>query len=152
MNPLTKIWFWLLILSIIGFITSFVAFETTSQSNDTPRSRPAWVWVLFIISIAFFLVSFFLYILDLSAYLYRVEVATACGEMPAPPVKMVECPKKECVKKQECVKREVCPEKRVINFNAQPVVTKQQYIVDNEIYSASGLKPLSSLAPTPIIT
>lgn len=54
-------WFWLLLLSIIGFVIFFVLYET----NATVRaggSAPLWIWLVFIISLIVFLLALVLYI------------------------------------------------------------------------------------------
>lgn len=105
MNPFMKVWFWLLILSIIGFIIAFITFESSGQGLSNNTSTPAWVWIILIISFVFLIASFVLYVLDLSAYHRRVEIAEACGELPPPPPKKkMKCPKKECEKKPACEK------------------------------------------------
>lgn len=55
MNPLTEVWFWLLIISIIGFIISFVLFETYNQAI------PVWIWVIYFVSIALLAASFIIF-------------------------------------------------------------------------------------------
>jgi hypothetical protein len=108
MNIFTTIWFWLLIISIIGFIVTVISFETLGQTSSTSNSTPVWVWIIFAISVAFFILAFILYAIDLSAYYYDMEIAEACGELPPPPPKKkIECPKRECVEKRiiECVDR-----------------------------------------------
>lgn len=119
MNPFAKVWFWLLILSIIGFILSFIFFERIGQTNTDSSSTPAWIWIVFIISLILFFAAFILYAIDVAAYHRRMEIAEACGEVPHHHLKRkIECPKKECVEKKvvECVKRDPCDnvEKRVL--------------------------------------
>lgn len=59
MNPLYKVWFWLLILAIFGFIITIIAFENQINTADT---TDLWVWLVLIISILFFIASFALYV------------------------------------------------------------------------------------------
>ena len=66
MNPFRKVWFWLLILSIIGFIISFILFERYGQTNTGNTSTPGWIWVIFILSIIFWIVALVLYIIDVA--------------------------------------------------------------------------------------
>ena len=54
MNPLTEVWFWLLIISIIGFIISFVLFETKNRTINGQTSIPVWIWVIYFVSIGLF--------------------------------------------------------------------------------------------------
>lgn len=192
MNPFTKIWFWLLILSIIGFVLTFIFFETMGQTSSGNNSTPGWIWIIFILSIIFFIVAFILYAIDLSAYHRRMEIAEACGELPPPPPKKkIECPKRECVEKRvvECVekKRDPCdtqsqvvvdvtPANQVVQTTqyvpATQVVQGAQYVPTTQVittnqaipgaqvitlspdeaFSAAGLKPLATLAPTAIIS
>ena len=99
MNPFTKIWFWLLILSIIGFILSFIFFETLGQTTSGSISTPIWVWIIFVISFVFFVAAIILYCIDVSAYYHYIEIAEACGYLQQPPPKKtIECPKPECIK------------------------------------------------------
>lgn len=95
MNPFTKIWFWLLVLSIIGFILSVIFFEIMGEASGGNNSTPVWIWIIFILSIIFLIVAFILYIIDLMAYNHNIEIAEACGELP--PKKKIECPKKKCI-------------------------------------------------------
>ena len=110
MNPLMKLWFWLLIISIIGFIIAFIAFERYSITNGTSTQTPGWVWIVLIISFLFWLVSLILYALDMANYHRKREIAEACGLIPPPPKKTIVCPKKECVEKKviECVTKRPC--------------------------------------------
>lgn len=168
MNPFRKLWFWLLILSIIGFIISFVGFERYGQTNTGNTSTPAWIWIVFILSFIFWIVALILYAVDIAAYHKRMEIAEACGELPPPPPKKkIECPKKECVEKKviECVQKHPCDdvEKKVVVVAADTAAAPKivavtpdaniaqigtQATVD-EAFSAASLKPLSSLAPMP---
>lgn len=63
MNPFITTWFWLLIISIIGIVISVILFETRNLIDIA-----AWIWVLFILSIIFFIIAFALYCIDLYAY------------------------------------------------------------------------------------
>ena len=136
MNPFTKIWFWLLVLSIIGFILGLIFFETMGQTTTGVNSTPIWIWIIFILSLVFLIVAFILYAIDLADYSRKMEIAAACGELPPPPPpKKIECPRK-CVEKRvvECVERKPkkidcpppvkvtpCPPKRI--DCPQPVTT-----------------------------
>lgn len=97
MNPFTKVWFWFLILSIIGFIVTIILFETNWQTTDT--SWTSTTWIVFAISIVLFVFAFILFIIDISAYYRDRDIAEACGELIPCPKKKVECPKKCCVQK-----------------------------------------------------
>jgi hypothetical protein len=169
MNPFTKIWFWLLILSIIGFILSFIFFESMGQTTAGNTSTPAWIWVIFVLSIIFFVVAFILYAVDVAAYHRRMEIAEACGELPPPPPKKkIECPKKECVEKKIIECTEVKPKKdcdgsvKITTEVTKEEITKVATVnpsseeiikvvpigpTQEEAFSAASLKPLASLAP-----
>jgi hypothetical protein len=165
MNPFRKLWFWLLILSIIGFIIAFILFERYGQTNTGNTSTPGWIWVIFILAIIFWIVALVLYIIDVAAYNRRMEIAEACGQLPPPPPKKkIECPKQECVEKKvvECVEKRPCDvttTKSVVVVPADQVAVPKVVPVDQvavpkvitpvseEAFSAANLKPLSSLAP-----
>lgn len=161
MNPFRKLWFWLLILSIIGFIVSFILFEVYGQTNTGNTSTPGWIWIIFILSFLFWIIALVLYIIDVAAYHKRMEIAEACGELPPPPPKKkIECPKKECVENKviECVQKRPCDDidKSVVVVPANKTTTDTTPKVvaitppADEAFSAAGLKPLSSLAPISI--
>lgn len=105
-----KLWFWLLIISIIGFIIAFVAFERYAITNNTTTQTPGWVWVILIIAFLFFIVSLILYALDMANYHRKREIAEACGLIPPPEKKKITCPPKECLEKKviECVTKRPC--------------------------------------------
>jgi len=98
MNPFVKIWVWLLIFSVIGFIAAFVGSEFRSQSASGEIVTPGWIWIVFIISIILFVIAFILYCLDIAAYQKRMEIAEACGELL--PKKKMTCPKPKCTEKK----------------------------------------------------
>ena len=157
MNPFRKLWFWLLILSIIGFIISFILFEQYGQTNTGNTSTPGWIWIIFIVSFILWIIALILYIVDVAAYHRGLEIAEACGELPPPPPKKkIECPKQECVEKKvvECVQKRPCDDnkqKSVVVVPADQAAGPKVVAVapvPEEAFSASGLKPLSSLAPT----
>jgi len=158
MNPFRKLWFWLLILSIIGFIISFVLFERYGETNTGNASTPGWIWIVFILSFIFWIIALVLYAIDVAAYHKRMEIAEACGELPPPPPKKkIECPKKECVEKKviECVQKRPCDDvdKSVVVVPVDVAAVPRIVTVTpspDEAFSAAGLKPLSSLAPPPI--
>jgi len=155
MNPFRKVWFWLLILSIIGFIISFILFERYGQTNTGNTSTPGWIWIIFILSVIFWIVALVLYIVDIAAYHRRMEIAEACGELPPPPPKKsIECPKKECVEKKiiECVDKRPCdttpPKSPIVIPTDQAALPKVLPPPSEEAFAAASLKPLSSLAPS----
>ena len=68
MNIFTKFWFWLLILSIIGFIIFVVLYEQNVTNT--------FIWVLLGFAIFFFILSIILYIVDVSAY--NIKITESC--------------------------------------------------------------------------
>ena len=152
MNPLTKIWFWLLILSIIGFIIALIGFETSGQTNTTNTSTPVWIWVVFALSLLFWIIALILYCIDVAAYHRRMEIAEACGELPpSKPKKKIECPKKKCVEKKviECVEKKPCDKpQKTITIQTDSAALPKISTPSSGSFSAAGLQPLSTLAPT----
>lgn len=105
MNPFTKIWFWLLIFSLIGFILTAIFFETMGQTSPNNNTTPVWIWVIFILSVVFLIIALILYVIDLSNYYYQLEIATACGQVQTScPTRQVVCPQRNCTEKRfiEC--------------------------------------------------
>jgi hypothetical protein len=108
-KPFMKIWFWLLILSIAGFIIYAVFFESQKDSFDGD-TVPSWTWLMLIMSIFLLIVSFVLYRLDIAAYTKRKALAIACGDIPAePPKPVLQCPKKEPIQKIICKQTKPLP-------------------------------------------
>jgi hypothetical protein len=108
-KPFMKIWFWLLILSIAGFIIYAVFFESQKDSFDGD-TVPSWTWLMLIMSIFMLIVSFVLYRLDIAAYTKRKALAIACGDIPAePPKPVLQCPKKEPIQKIICKQTKPLP-------------------------------------------
>lgn len=171
MNPLVKIWFWLLLLSIIGFIISLVMFEAYGQTNtDDPTTQP-WIWVMFAVSFAFWVIALILYIIDVIAYKKRMEIAEACGELPPPPPKkVIACPKRTCKEKiiSECTSQRPCdiaanpappvqvqpaqmqaPQAQPVQIQAQPInviPADRGFTAGANLNNVGGLKPLDSLS------
>jgi hypothetical protein len=148
LNPFKKVWFWILILCIIGFIISLSTFESMGQTT-TGTQTPMWIWVIFGISILLWIVALVLYSIDVAATKRRVEIAEACGELPAPPPKKkIECPKKQCVEKKVITCQKPCDNSS--NLNTDRTFTNS-FSGDADHYSSVKLKPLSALAPPPAI-
>jgi hypothetical protein len=111
MNPFVKLWFWFLIVSIIGFIVSIVLFETQSTIENNQNIFPIWVWSIFIVSIIIFVIAFILFVVAIVAYYEQLEINEACGLNKCKKIKVIRCPyscpereypKIECSKKIEC--------------------------------------------------
>jgi len=79
-NPFNKIWFWLLVLSIIGFFLSFIFFETSGQVSLNSNVTPTWIWILFSLSLIFFIIALFLYIIDIIYYYSKQAELNTCIE------------------------------------------------------------------------
>lgn len=112
MNIFTRVWLWLLIISIIFFIVFIIYFEMSAYKNtsDGKISIPFWVWVLFGLAVLFLLIAIILYIIDWNTYRENIENAKACGTYVEPkreckPVCKPEI-KKECKSemRKECGK------------------------------------------------
>ncbi len=131
MNPFTKVWFWLMIISIIGIIVSAILFEQYSQITLSQTYVPAWLWVILGISLVLFIISFILYCVEVAAYYKRLAAAEECGTIvcqqtnvpsnvssphcPSSPKKTLKCKKKlvtECVKPTNCTNIE--PQSQVL--------------------------------------
>lgn len=98
-NPFATVWFWLLIISIIGIITGLILFEIFRLKTDTHW----WIWTILGISISLFVISFIWFIVSMSNHYKKLEIEEACGEYPGK--KKIKCPPKEkCVEKKikEC--------------------------------------------------
>lgn len=91
MNPFTKIWFWLLLFSIIALIIFIVFFESQGEVAIQNDSTSAWIWVMFIVSIIFLILSLIIYCLDVAAYYKRMEIAKSCGLLIEPEKKCLPC-------------------------------------------------------------
>ena len=62
MGILSTVWFWLVIISLIIFIIAVWQFETKGQLNTNNATTPAWIWVLFGLSIFLLILAFILFI------------------------------------------------------------------------------------------
>lgn len=109
MNVLKKAWFWLLLISIVALILGFILFETQGQTSSGKIVTPWWVWMVFGVAVALFIIALILYLIDVAAYHRQREIAIACGEWVFPEGRKIECPKK-CVKKEvvECEDKDKC--------------------------------------------
>lgn len=152
MNPLAKIWFWLLLLSIIGFIVSLIMFEAYGQTNtDEPTTQP-WIWVMFAISFAFWVIALILYIIDVLAYKKRMEIAEACGELPPPPPKkVIVCPKRTCKEKiiSECTSMKPCDTVKAPTISVQPINQITAQPIQSQPIQPQPIQP-QPIQPQPI--
>ena len=159
MNPFNKLWFWLLIISLIGFIIALIFLETQSETVIGHTSTPMWIWIMFGVAGLFFIVSFVLYCITLSNHHRDLEIAEACGELPPPVIKKKrECPKTECKQKTitECYDRKskkICQEKVDLPDTVTVSTTTVSNPIDNSasrgLYSTTVTQtnPLNNLAP-----
>ena len=110
MNPFKKLWFWLLLISILLFIITLIIVEVNGQYINT--AVPWWLWLMFALALIIFALSLILYIVDVLSYRKKLAIAEACGEVPPPkPKPKMECPKKPCAvtKVTECVETHSTP-------------------------------------------
>ena len=96
MNPFYKLWFWLLIMSIVGYLVAFAMYETFGQTNTAESVTPVWIWVILGVAFLFSIAALVLYIIDYNAEKKKYEIAVACGEIIPEVPKPIECPKKQC--------------------------------------------------------
>ena len=61
MNPLYELWFWLLIIGIIGLIVAVILFEGYAAKGNGIVSVPNWIWVVFIAAIIVVIISCIIY-------------------------------------------------------------------------------------------
>jgi len=149
MNPFSKIWFWLLILSIIGFILSFVFFETMGETATGNTSTPSWIWIIFILSVVLFIIAFILYSIDMNKYYCCLETAKASGELPSCPETKCPCPEMKCPEpKKPCPQpKKPCPQPKK-PYPEQYVYmqpAQEQYVQEQYVY----LQPQSKLQMQP---
>lgn len=91
MNPFVKLWFWLLILSIIGYLIAFSGFETVGQSM-TNQLTPIWVWIVLGLSFAASIAALVLYCIEAYREIKQRKIDIACGKIPPPQPEKIECP------------------------------------------------------------
>jgi hypothetical protein len=155
-NPFLKVWFWVLIISIILFIVSFAMFETYGQTPINGNSEtPIWVWVMFAIAFVFWIAALVLYAIDYSSYKRKLAIAEACGELlPPPPKPKMECPKKKCTERRvtevvvtkPCATEIVTTTKPCDKPQPKPCDTPQPKPCDTP-----HPKPCDIVAPTPVV-
>lgn len=160
-NPFTKIWFWLLLLSIVGFIMFFIFIETQGETAANKGTTPMWIWILFMISLGFFLLAFILYAIDLSNYHKNLEILEACGELPPPKEKKKrDCPKQKCVEKRilECTDRTPCDKlvskttetvtvDKKGTSNPETITVDKKVTLVPETFSSTKVNSLNTLSP-----
>ena len=99
MNPIRSAWFWLLLLSLLGLLLSFIFFEIYGTLENGVWTYPGWIWGLFAVSIALFAISFILFAIasqksDCDVVVPACEVVEA--RKPCKKVKFCEPEKKSC--------------------------------------------------------
>lgn len=70
MNPLTKIWFWVLLAALIAIILAVVFFELYGRDI-------MWIWILYGVGIFLAIIAFILFCIDVAAY-YRKLHEQSC--------------------------------------------------------------------------
>jgi hypothetical protein len=79
MNEYKKLWFWLLILSLLLSIATLATFEAFGETR-TGYTTPVWVWVIFALTIVFWIIALILYIIDVLAAKKREEMHKQCSK------------------------------------------------------------------------
>lgn len=74
-----KIWFWLLVLSVIILIIAAYFFERDGQLRNGTTSTPLWIWIMFGLGALIFIAAFIMYIID-----YQRHKKPACVDPCAP--------------------------------------------------------------------
>ena len=103
MNLFAQVWFWMILIAMIGLIVTIIILET--KLSDTHTDVPYWVWIIFGISVSMFLISFVVYAIELSSSMQEVPEDGECyvREVTYHPLKIVskqeQCP---LPPKQEC--------------------------------------------------
>jgi hypothetical protein len=134
LNPVTKAWFWLLIISIIGLILTFIFFEILGQLSPSNTTTPSWIWIFFIVVVIVFIIALILFIIDIVRYYRELEIAEACGLLPPPCPKKIICPK-------QCIETKIvtCPDK---DRCGNPIDLGPPIIVEQPIQKPSCAQPI----------
>lgn len=109
MSALRSAWFWLLLLSLIGLILSFIFFELYGTTVNGVWTYPDWVWILFIVSIFIFALAFILFCMASLKKDCEPKAIPMCNEivlpqcMPTVPQCLPEKPKCIVPEKPKCV-------------------------------------------------
>ena len=150
MNPFKKLWFWLLLISIVLFIASMILFESMGSTNtNNSASSNYWIYALMGVSLVILIISFVLYVMDVISTRKKMEIAIACGEIKPQPVKKIECPKK-CEPKPECPQKQSEPTKQ----NEPPLKQSDPPLKQSEkqTYNKKSIfEPLTSDDEKPLI-
>jgi hypothetical protein len=91
MNPFTKVWFYLLILSIIGYMIVFGAYEGTINITDNDSSSFWWIWILLGLAYALSIAALVLYCIEAYRDWKQYKIDLACGKIAIPDEKIA-CP------------------------------------------------------------
>lgn len=169
MNPLTKVWFWLLLISIVLFLLAFGFFEGFGQTNTDETETPVWIWVLFGIAFFFWLAAAILYGMEYAAYKKAVacglidppvktetydcpcDTTDTCVTVPNAPVPQVPSP---CQSPQPCAQVPVAPCKKQVtvvkDVGTPPSVPDVKSAMSKKVTVASG--SYASMKPNSIMT
>lgn len=100
-NPIASVWFWLMVIGVLGLIATIITFEFLGETSNNSTSTPWWIWILFTASGVFFLISFVLYCMWIGEQnrfvkLCECKEKAEAGEECAECDKMVEQIEKTC--------------------------------------------------------
>ncbi len=129
-NPLTKFWFWTLMIVLLGLLLTIILFETVEQSE--------WVWIIFGISVLLLIVSVILYFYDIDKC--RGSSTTIRGPYDS----CTTCPPKGC---------NIVPRENVLQPLSTPIVpsfNNDSYIVAPEPSFVPIANPTVSYTRSPI--
>lgn len=91
MNPFVKLWFWLLIMSIIGYLIAFASFEALGEASSYSEI-PIWIWIVFALSFIASIAALILYSVEAYREIKQRKADIACGRIPAPEPEKIACP------------------------------------------------------------
>lgn len=144
-------WFWLLILSIVGFIVAFSSYETLGQNwNSDPNSSvPWWIWIVFAISLVLFIIAGSLYWRGAVVEYKQNLQDIACGKVKAPE-EVIVCPVDPC-------NPNVAPKQMTVHsgptfkekLDCVPIPNKETFVFvpqDGGAYKTVAI-PISALSP-----
>lgn len=82
MNVFSRIWFWLMLLSIIGLLALIIIFETYNNGSKEQFSStlPAWFYAVLAVSFFLFLLSLLFYAWDSATYKNRMNLTVTADD------------------------------------------------------------------------
>ena len=125
MSVLRSAWFWLLLLSLIGLILSFVFFELYGTTQNGVWTYPDWAWIMFLVSIFIFAVAFVLFCMASVNKDCEPKTIPLCNQIVLPQC-MPDCviPEKPKCIVPEKMKHDVEKEKRKEEKKAEKKIEK----------------------------